>query len=469
MEKKEEKTVLAGASNYVLAAKGEKLFVRAGDSWGVISAAPDQKIEKPIDRSGLVAWIDPREEWHQMLVDCWRIFRDFFYDEKMHGLDWPAIRERYLGALAFATSREDLQFLLSEMMSELNVGHAYNPAPPKGLELPPPGPTAGLLGCDWKLENGQYRVSRVLGGGTYDADARSPLALPGVGVHAGDFLLAVNGVPVDPHQDVYAAFLGTAEKPTQITVNENPVLDGKQRVVLVKPLSSESELRYRTWVADERVLVDERSGGRIGYVHVPDTGIHGQNELVRQFMSQMRKEALIVDERWNGGGQIPSRFIELLDRPITNYWAVRHGATWVWPPVGHRGPKAMLINHSSGSGGDCFPYYFRQKGLGKLIGTRTWGGLVGISGNPGLIDGASPTVPTFGFFELDGTWGVEGYGVAPDIEVIDDPSKMQHGEDPQLETAIGHLLAELAAHPSHEVARPPSPDRRRAGSREEDH
>ncbi len=469
LEKKEEKTVLADAGNYVLAAKGEKLFVRAGDKWGVVEPKPDQKIEKPIDRSGLVAQIDPREEWRQMLVDCWRLFRDFFYDERMHGLDWPAIRDRYLGALVFATSREDLHFLLSEMMSELNVGHAYNPPPPKGLELPPPGPTAGLLGCDWKLDSGQYHIVRILGGGAYDADARSPLALPGAGVRAGDFLLAVNGIPVDPSQDVYAAFLGTADKPTQITVNENPLFDGKERVALVKPLANESELRYRTWVADERALVDQRSGGRIGYVHVPDTGIHGQNELVRQFMSQMRKEALIVDERWNSGGQIPSRFIELLDRPITNYWAVRHGATWEWPPVGHRGPKAMLINHSSGSGGDCFPYYFRQQGLGKLIGTRTWGGLVGLSGNPGLIDGAQPTVPTFGFFELDGTWGVEGYGVAPDIEVVDDPSKMQNGEDPQLETAIGSLLAELAANPSKEVARPASPDRHRPGLRAEDH
>jgi tricorn protease len=237
---------------------------------------------------------------------------------------------------------------------------------------------------------------------------------------------------------------------------------------VVSPLPSEGELRYRDWVAGKRALVEELGGGRIGYVHVPDTGIHGQNELVRQFAGQQHKDALIVDERWNSGGQIPDRFIELLDRRLTNFWAVRQGEDWEWPPVGHHGPKVMLINYAAGSGGDCFPYFFRQRGLGKLIGTRTWGGLVGLSGNPSLIDGASPTVPRFAFYELDGTWGVEGHGVEPDIEVIDDPAKMRSGEDPQLLAAIEHLQGELEDWRFDVRARPAGADRTIPGIKPED-
>jgi len=466
LEKKEEQTVLEGVEQFGASPKGDKLLVQKGSDIGVVDPAPDQKFEA-IDLSELRATIDPREEWRQLLVDCWRLFRDYFYDAGMHGLDWPAIRARYEGALADATSRADVHYLMGEMMAELNVGHAYNSGP-RGVRGGPQPRAVGLLGCDWKLENGAYRVARILGGGDYDTDARSPLAENGVDAKQGDFLLAVNGIPVDVTKDVYAAFEGTAEEPTLLTLNENPTFDGSEREVLVRPLRGDAGLRYRDWVASKRQMVDAKGGGRIGYVHVPDTGINGQNELVRQLMGQMHREALIVDERWNGGGQIPTRFIELLDRPIRNYWATRHGEEWTWPPVGHRGPKAMLINHSAGSGGDCFPYYFRQAGLGKLIGTRTWGGLVGLSGNPALIDGGAPRVPTFGFFELDGTWGIEGHGVEPDIEVIDDPAQMQNGEDPQLETAVGHLLQELETWTGPEKRRPAGPDRRKPGIEEQD-
>jgi len=233
-------------------------------------------------------------------------------------------------------------------------------------------------------------------------------------------------------------------------------------------MRSETGLRYRDWVAGRRAAVAETSGGRIGYVHVPDTGVNGQNELVRQFMAQQHMDALIVDERWNSGGQIPTRFIELLNRPATNFWATRSGRDWQWPPVGHRGPKAMLINHAAGSGGDAFPYYFRQAGLGPLIGTRTWGGLVGMSGQPALIDGSGPTVPSFAFYELDGTWGIEGHGVEPDIEVLDNPAHMCNGEDPQLEAAIEHLLGELEHYVPPGQGRPAYPDRSGAGVTEED-
>ena len=279
----------------------------------------------------------------------------------------------------------------------------------------------------------------------------------------GEFLLAVNDAPVDVARDVYAAFDGMANKATWITVSASPRIDGKERRILVKPIANESQLRYRDWVARNRELVANASKGRIGYVHVPDTGIRGQNELARQYMGAFDKDALIVDERWNGGGQIPTRFIELLNRPVTNFWAVRHGEDMTWPPVGHRGPKCMLINEASGSGGDCFPTISARPASASLIGRRTWGGLVGLSGNPGFIDGSSITVPTIGFYEKDGTWGIEGHGVDPDIEVIDDPTQMVDGSDPQLQAGIQHLLKQLETWKFERPNRPKAPDRSPTG------
>jgi tricorn protease len=468
-EKERDATILEDVGGYALSAKGDKVLVAREGALGVVEAKPKQEFEA-IDLSGLVATVDPRAEWAQVLRDVHRLFRDFFYDPTMHGIDWDAVYARYAGVLPDVTSRADLTVLIGEMIAELNVGHAYNRAPAAGQDEPDPARPVGLLGCDWELEQGAYRIARILGGrDTYDADARSPLARQGADVRAGDWLLAVNGVPVDTTRDVYAAFVGTAEKPTELTVNASPGFDGEERTVLVEPLRDDTDLRYRDWVAANRAHVEEKGGGRIGYVHVPSTGIDGQNELVRQFLAQMHKDALIVDERWNSGGQIPTRFIELLDRPLSNFWAIRHGEDWDWPPVAHHGPKAMLVNGWAGSGGDAFPYYFRQRGLGKLIGTRTWGGLVGISGNPALVDGARPTVPRFAFYETDGTWGVEGHGVDPDIEVIADPSKMQDGHDVQLQAAIEHLMAELEKNPPQKVKRPPDPDRSGMGIPEEDY
>jgi tricorn protease len=241
-----------------------------------------------------------------------------------------------------------------------------------------------------------------------------------------------------------------------------------QRDVLVTLIGDESDLRYRDWVERNRAHVAEKTGGKVGYIYVPDTGFDGQNELVRQFFGQRDRQALIIDERWNGGGQMPDRFIELLNRPVLSYWATRHGKDQRHPADSHQGPKCMLINGQAGSGGDAFPYYFRQAGLGKLIGTRTWGGLVGIRGNPRLIDGEGVTVPRSGFYELDGTWGVEGHGVDPDIEVIDDPSKMVDGSDPQLDAAIAQMLVEIERNPYVAPPRPKDPDRSGMGVREVD-
>ena len=281
-------------------------------------------------------------------------------------------------------------------------------------------------------------------------------------------MLAVNGTPLSTDHDPYAAFQGMAGKEVVLTVSSKPTMDDEAREVIVKTIGNEGTLRMRAWIEKNRKYVEEKTGGRVGYLYVPDTGVNGQNNLFRQFYGQALKDALIIDERWNGGGQIPTRFIELLNRPATNYWATRGKQDIHWPPDSHQGPKAMLINEDAGSGGDAFPHYFRQAGIGKLIGRRTWGGLVGISGNPALIDGGRISVPTFAFYDNDGTWGIEGHGVDPDIEVMDHPALMVDGGDPQLDAAIEHILGELENNAYQKPTRPAYPDRSGLGITEED-
>lgn len=463
-DKKEKSVVEAGW--FDISADGKKLLIRKGETAAIVDAAPDQKLDKPMDLSAMKGRFDPREEWRQMFHEAWRVQRDYFYDPNMHGVDWPALRRQYGAMLADCASREDLDFVIGEMISELNVGHAYVRG--GGDREDEPKANVGMLGADFSLENGAYRIVRIYEGAPWDFDARGPLSQPNVDVRAGDYLLAVNGVPVATDRDPWAAFQNLSGKTVSITVNENPTMDDAARHVLVTLRGSEDDLRFRNWIEGNRQYVAEKSNGRIGYVYVPNTGVDGQNELFRQFYGQTNRDALIIDERWNGGGQIPTRFIELLNRPITNYWATRADNDWRWPPDTHPGPKAMLINGLAGSGGDAFPYYFRQSGLGKLFGMRTWGGLVGISGNPLLIDTGRTTAPTFAFYENDGTWGVEGHGVDPDVEVIDDPSKMVNGGDPQLDAAIAHLLEEIRTKPYVRPKRPPYPDRSRMGIPESD-
>ena len=290
----------------------------------------------------------------------------------------------------------------------------------------------------------------------------------GLELDKGDFVLAVNGAEIDSTLDPWTSFIGTAGRPVTLTVSDKPVIDDDAREVVIKPRSGDRNLRYRDWIESNRATVDALSNGDVGYIYVPNTGRNGQSDLIRQFYGQAHKKALIVDDRWNGGGQIPTRFIELLNRPVTNYWRVRDGKDWSWPPDSHQGPKAMLINGNAGSGGDMFPWLFRHNDLGPIIGTRTWGGLVGISGNPGLIDGGYVSVPTFGFYEADGTWGVEGHGVDPDIEVLADPALMRDGGDPQLERAVAEMLAAIADHPYTLPQRPASPDRSGMGMVDQD-
>lgn len=463
-DKKAEKSVVDGASNFGISANGKKLVVRRGNDMYHIDAAASQKLTNKFGTKGLKTSIDPRSEWKQVFNDAWRIQRDFFYDPNMHGVDWDAMKERYSRMVDDCTSRSDLGFVIGEMIAEINVGHAYYRSPPSGDGAA--SENVGLLGCTFALDSDHYKIAEIFEGADWDTDARNPLR--DVGITEGDFVLEVNGAELTSAENPYSAFVGMAGMTVTLTISKDASIDDEDKRVSVKLLSDDNNLRFRSWIEKNRKYIDERSKGKVGYIYVVNTGVPGQNDLFRQFYGQAGKEALIIDDRWNGGGQIPTRFIELLNRPVTNYWAKRDGRDWTWPPDSHQGPKCMLINGMAGSGGDMFPALFKQNGLGKLVGMRTWGGLVGISGNPQMIDGSSVTAPTFAYYEKDGTWGIEGHGVDPDIRVIDDPSKMAAGEDPQMDAAIKLMLAEIDEYGYKAPERPAYPNRAKIGIAEED-
>jgi tricorn protease len=440
---REEKTVLEDAGSFDVTADGKKMLVAFQGRYAILEIKTPQKFEKPITTADMEAPVDPRAEWKQMFSDVYRFYRDYFYDEGMHGVDWTAIRQRYAKLLDDAVTRWDVDFIIGEFIGELNASHTYYGGGDKE-QVPPRN--VGMLGVDWQLSNGHYQVKKIVRGGPWDTGVRAPLDEPGVNVKAGDYVLAVNGVAIDTKNDPWSAFQGLGNKTVLLTVNSKPSIEGSKQVV-VRTLASEVELRYRAWIEERRQIVDKATNGKVGYIYVQSTGVDAQNELVKQFMAQWKKEGLIIDERWNAGGQIPDRFIELLNRPVLAYWAVRDGESRQWPPVAHRGPQVMLINGWSGSGGDAFPTYFKQAGLGPLIGTRTWGGLIGISGAPALVDGGSISVPTFRMYDPKGNWFREGHGVDPDIEVIEDPSALANGTDPQLARAIKEVQDRIAKAP----------------------
>ncbi|HSD33252.1 MAG TPA: PDZ domain-containing protein, partial [Gemmatimonadales bacterium] len=436
LKDRKEQTVIDDANAALVSADGKKVLIRQARRWAILDLKPDQKLETPLRTAELVMMVDPPAEWKQIFADVWRFERDYFYDPNMHGVDWNAMRTQYGRLLDGAVTRWDVNFVIGEMISELNASHTYRGG---GDVEAAPNRGVGLLGVDWSLENGAYRIKRIIDGAAWDGEVRSPLTAPGVNVKTGDYVLAVNGMPLDTSQNPWAAFDGLAGKTVRLTVNSRPSRDGA-RDVLVTTLENEGRLRYLAWVEANRRRVDEATRGQVGYVYVPSTGLDGQTELVRQYLAQVGKQGLIVDERWNSGGQIPDRFIELLDRPALAYYAVRDGRDWQWPQNAIIGPKVMLINGWSGSGGDAFPTFFRAAKLGPLIGTRTWGGIIGISGVPTLVDDGNVTVPTFRQYDPQGKWFAEGHGVEPDIEVVDDQAQLAKGVDPQLERAIQEIM-----------------------------
>jgi tricorn protease len=443
LDKREEKTIVDDADAYQISADGKKILIAKQNSFSIVDVAADQKLDKKLPTNQLEMTVVPKEEWKQIFNDVWRLERDFFYDKNMHGVDWKEMKKRYGALIENAVTRSDVNFIIGELIAELNASHTYRGG---GDEETPLQRAVGYLGIDWELSNDAYRIKRIVNGAAWDTEVRSPLLASGLKVKEGDYILAVNGVKIDVTKDPWSAFEGLADKTVELTINNKPSTDGAWTIV-VKTLSDETRLRNLEWIESNRKRVEEATDGKIGYIYVPSTGIDGQTELVRQFYAQFTKQGLIIDERFNNGGQIPDRFIELLDRKPLAFWAVRDGSNWQWPPVANFGPKIMLINGWSGSGGDAFPDYFRKAKLGPLVGARTWGGLIGITGAPALIDGGSVTVPTFRMYDPDGKWFKEGHGVDPDIEVPEDPGMLSKGVDVQLERAIQEALRLLKENP----------------------
>ncbi len=454
-EKREDKAVLSGVSGgYATSKDGGKLLYRAGEQFGIVDVAEGKKPgDGKIESGTLMATVDPPREWRQMFDEAWRLQRDFYYDPGMGGLDWNAIGARYRALLPYVAHRADLNYVLGEMQGELSTSHAYvgGGAMPNVRKV-----DVGLLGVDWALDpaSQRYRFRKIYRERDWNQDAAAPLGEPGLGVSEGDVLIAVNGRDVKAPMNVYAAFEGTTGKQTTLTISG--ANGSKSRTVVVTPVASEQPLRYRAWVSENREKVARATGGRIAYIHVPNTADAGIEEFTKQYYAQSDKQGIIVDERWNGGGFIPDFFVERLKRRTLSYWSTRYGDDFRTPGNAIDGPKCILANHYAGSGGDCFPYYFRQAGLGPIIGTRTWGGLVGISRDLPLADGGSVTIPDFGFWDpATGRWEVENHGVDPDIEIENTPDSVVSGRDLQLERAIAYCLEQLQTKPPVKPKRPP--------------
>jgi len=453
----EAKDVVSGVNRFVVSGDQKKLLVAKGQQWSIIEPSPAQDTSKsPLDLSRMELRIDPRVEWQQMYVDAWRTLRDWFYDPGMHGgiERWNTIRARYEPLVAHVHSRRDLDYLLHELSGEANAGHVYV----EGGDFPTISRKAGgFLGAEFEADaSGYFRISHIFPGENWHDDFRSPLTEPGIDAKVGDFIISVDGVAGNSVKNPYQLFEGKADRVIEIRLAATPdATAGK--VQRVRLQDGERWLRYLDWVESRRALVERLGQGRIGYIHLPNTAVEGNRELAKGMLAYGHYDALIIDDRYNGGGFIPDRMIELLARKPLNYWKRRDLDPQATPLLSHDGPKAMLINGLSSSGGDALPYYFKKLNLGPVIGTRTWGGLIGISGNPSLVDGGSILAATFRFMDTDGQWAVENEGITPDVEVIDRPDAIAAGRDPSIEKAVEMLLQELKANPEKPVVAPPAP------------
>jgi tricorn protease len=457
LEKRKPETVLSDVDAFSLSFDGSKaLYARKG-AWTIASVDDlkpgDGAPGKPLNLGGLETVIDPRAEWRQMYHETWRIERDFLYDPKTHGLNIPKIEAKYKPYLDGLASRSEFSYLSTEMLGEITIGHMFI----RGPHQPDKEPKTGLLGADYKTENGRYRIAKILGGENWIPGLASPLTLPGVSVHEGEYLLAVNGRELKADDNLYQFFDGTAGQQTVLHVGAKP--DGKDaRDVTVVPISDEDGLRNLDWIEGNRRKVGELSGGKLAYVYMPNTAGAGYTNFNRFFYAQLDKQGLVLDERWNQGGFIADYVVDVLKRfPLSG--AIERDGKPIHDPVGAIfGPKVMLINQNAGSGGDAMPWYFRKAGIGKLVGTRTWGGLVGIGGFPQLLDGGSVTAPRYAIYGLNGDWEVENHGIAPDVPVEDLPKDVAAGHDRQLETGVQLVLDELKAHPVPEIPVPAFPN-----------
>lgn len=447
-------TIMENVGGYTLSANGEKLMYRMGRNYGVVDVANKQKPDH-LKLDTMTMRIDPRAEWRQIYNDAAQLVRDWFYDPNMHGFDWDGLVERYRPLVDHLASRADLDYILGELGGELNAGHFYVNS---GDQVTVDRKDGGLLGAEIVADpSGRYRIEKIFEGENWHPNFRSPLSTVGIKAAVGDFILAVDGREITTKENFYAALEGKGDQVVSLLVNDKPEMKGA-RDVRIKTITSERPLRYLDWIESRKAYVEKASDGKIGYIHIPNTAFDGNRELFKGFYAQAHKQALIFDDRYNGGGFIPGPMIHLLERPILSYWSQRGIEPSQTQLYAHEGPKICLINGYSSSGGDAFPYYFKERGLGILMGTRTWGGLIGLQGNPGFADGGSLSIPMFRFFNTEGEWEVENAGVSPDIEVIDRPELVAAGKDPTLEAAVAYLLKELEANPPKKPTVPTPPD-----------
>ncbi|MGB6625858.1 MAG: PDZ domain-containing protein [Candidatus Acidiferrales bacterium] len=460
LKERKDHVLIAGATGYALSADGKKLLYQTPSStYGIVDATPPGDSahhvgEGALNLSGLRAEIDPHAEWKQMFNEAWRQERTYFNEKSMNGVNWPAERDKYAQLLPYIADRYDLDYLIGEMFAELSNSHMYV----GGGDYPDLHPVnVGMLGVDFQLDeaSGRYKFARILPGENWDADLRSPLTQPGATVRAGDYLLAVNGHELRAPQNPYELFVNTANENVTLTVNSTPTAEGAREVV-VEPVGTEFKLRELDWIQTNREKVDKLSGGKIGYVYLPDMGASGLNEFVKQYFPQIRKQGIIFDVRYNGGGNVDQIILERLRRILAGMGTARNWGPSTVPTNVFYGYMACLTNHYAASDGDFFTYFFKFYKLGPVIGTRTWGGVRGIRGEVPLMDGGYITRSEFSLYGLDSQWLIENHGVDPDIVIDNTPDKLAAGHDPQLEKAVDLLMQQIREHPK--VLPPPPPD-----------
>ncbi|HEY6865796.1 MAG TPA: PDZ domain-containing protein, partial [Candidatus Eisenbacteria bacterium] len=466
-------TFASEVADYAVSADGRKLVYRAAPPPGPppIPGAPPRPVTPtlflvdadkapPTAGTGKLAvslrmWLDPEAEFAQIFAEGWRNQRDYLYVPNMHGADWPRMREWYGQFLPYVRHRADLNYLLDMMGAEIAIGHSYV----RGGDMPEvPAVQGGLLGADFVVDRGRYRITRIYDNESWNPELKAPLAVPGVNVAVGDYVLAVNGEELRAPDNIYRLLDGTANRQTVLTVNSRPTPEGSREVTVV-PVANEQPLRTRAWVESNRRLVDKLSGGKLAYVYLPNTGQPGYASFNRYYFAQQDRKGVVVDERYNGGGSAADYMIEVMQRRFDGYFNNVAGerVPFTSPEAGIWGPKVMIANEMSGSGGDYLPYMFHSHHVGTLVGKRTWGGLVHTADTPLFVDGGSMIAPRGGFFAADGHWAVENQGVAPDVDVENWPKDVIAGHDPQLEKAVEIALQQLKDKPVERMMKEPPP------------
>jgi tricorn protease len=454
---RKETTIADDVMGYALSADGSKILVRQGPSFNLYDASPKGKDgKKTVSTTHLSVDRVPAQEWAQIFDEVWRRYRDFFYVENLHGYDWDALRKRYRPMLEHVAHRSDLNYVIGEMIAELNVGHAYNSG---GDWQVPPRPHVALPGAEFALDRaaGRYKIAKILKGHNEEPIYRSPLTEVGVDVKEGDYVLAIDGDDLAGSDNPYRLLRNKADRPVQFTVNSKPQTPGA-RTITFQPIDSETDLRYLAFVTHNQERTTRLSGGRVGYIHIPNMGAEGIREFIKWFYPQIRKEGLVVDVRNNGGGNVSQMLIERLRRELLATGFARTSDTpTTYPGVVFHGHLVCILNQNSASDGDIFPAMFKQAKLGPLIGKRSWGGVVGITSRGPLVDGGVVNVPEFGFASADGRWIIEGYGVEPDIELENDPKSVIEGHDKQLQRAVEMVMEKIREQPKRLPQRPAAP------------